>query len=128
MPHAARHAPESLCDRLEEEWLADLSERSDCLTRLNFALGCYWAAAVIRHDHPTLEAVPLSTATADNSMSAYFNTGLPPRTLHRRRSSTWRSTSTARWCGTEGPSPACSNSKATCAQRLRAAVAPVGGT
>jgi biopolymer transport protein ExbD len=47
---AARQAPADLAERLEEEWLADLSERPGLSKRLSFAVGCCWAAAVIERD------------------------------------------------------------------------------
>lgn len=47
---AARRAPATLATRLEEEWLADLFEQHSLISRLNFALGCLWAATVISSD------------------------------------------------------------------------------
>lgn len=47
---AARSAPPSLSERLEEEWLADLAARHGTLARLCFALGCTWARRVIVHE------------------------------------------------------------------------------
>ena len=44
---AARGAPESLSQRLEEEWLADCAARPSAMSRLRFALGCCWATQVI---------------------------------------------------------------------------------
>ena len=48
---AARGAPPSLTERLEEEWLADLATRAGVLSRLRFAFGCCWATRVIAHEH-----------------------------------------------------------------------------
>jgi TonB family protein len=48
---AARNAPESLSERLEEEWLADVHARSRAWSRLSFALGCCWATRVIAREH-----------------------------------------------------------------------------
>lgn len=48
---AAQHAPGVLCERLEEEWLADLSEQRGCIARLRFALGCCWATLAIAREH-----------------------------------------------------------------------------
>jgi hypothetical protein len=48
---AARRAPSSLSERLEEEWLAAIPEQRGRLRRLSFALGCCWAAMAIRRDH-----------------------------------------------------------------------------
>ncbi len=46
---AAHKAPTALCERLEEEWLADLQSRSG-FARLRLALGCCWATTVITRD------------------------------------------------------------------------------
>ena len=62
---AARRAPECLCSRLEEEWLADSEYRSSALARLRFAVGCCWATVVIVHDFPRSAvpaAIPAATA------------------------------------------------------------------
>jgi TonB family protein len=48
--YAARNAPLSLSERLQEEWLADLTARSGGWARLRFGLGCCWAARVIQHE------------------------------------------------------------------------------
>jgi TonB family protein len=48
---AARSAPGSLAARLEEEWLADIQERTSSLGRLRFALGCCWAGFAIGLEH-----------------------------------------------------------------------------
>lgn len=48
--HAARRAPEALCARLEEEWLADSEARAAALSRMSFAVGCCWAALTIAND------------------------------------------------------------------------------
>jgi TonB family protein len=48
--HAARKAPAALCERLEEEWLADLQSRSGSVARLRLALGCCWATGVITRE------------------------------------------------------------------------------
>lgn len=49
--HAARRSPAVLAHRLEEEWLADLSAQRGALSRLRFALGCFWAMRVIARDY-----------------------------------------------------------------------------
>ncbi len=54
---AARIAPSSLSARLEEEWLADLHERTSASSRLAFALGCCWASAAIGREHRLAVAV-----------------------------------------------------------------------
>jgi TonB family protein len=48
--YAARHPPSDLSERLEEEWLADLTAQTGPLAKLRFALGCCWARQVIAHD------------------------------------------------------------------------------
>jgi TonB family protein len=48
---AAHRAPDSLEERLEEEWLADLAEQRRPLSRLRFAFGCCWAIHVIGREH-----------------------------------------------------------------------------
>jgi TonB family protein len=48
---AARAAPPALGERLQEEWLADLSVRHSALARLGFALGCCWATVVIGREY-----------------------------------------------------------------------------
>ena len=47
---AAHRAPPALSQRLEEEWLADLTARRGVIPRLRFALGCSWATRVIAHE------------------------------------------------------------------------------
>lgn len=58
---AACNTPQFLCERLEEEWLADLAQRRGRMSQLRFALGCYWAATVISHDLGTV-SVPASSS------------------------------------------------------------------
>jgi biopolymer transport protein ExbD len=75
---AARSAPESLSERLEEEWLAHLTERRGPMSRLSFALGCYWAAIVIPHDPCPVQApAPAATTTRDVTIMAYAYRGTP---------------------------------------------------
>ena len=64
--HAARHAPPALSERLEEEWLADLSGRHGAIPRLSFALGCCWATRVIAHEL----GVPVRAAAATAERAA----------------------------------------------------------
>jgi hypothetical protein len=59
---AARAAPGSLSARLEEEWLADLYQRTSGLSRLRFAIGCYWAGAAIGREHRSARVSVASTA------------------------------------------------------------------
>ncbi len=75
---AARTAPESLRERLEEEWLADLSERPGRLSRLSFAFGCYWAARVIAHNHCAVTVPATISPTRDEPMAAYVHRGAAP--------------------------------------------------
>jgi TonB family protein len=79
--HAARHAPQSFAQRLEEEWLADLAERPSELSRLRFAVGCCWATQVIAREHQR-SAVPV-TGTVAGTGFASMNFG-----ERSRRSST----------------------------------------
>jgi biopolymer transport protein ExbD len=48
--HAAGRAPMTLSERLREEWLADLSDQRGQMARLKHALGCYWAALLMKDD------------------------------------------------------------------------------
>jgi protein TonB len=74
--HAARRAPQSLSERLEEEWLADLTARPSALSRLRFALGCCWATQVITLEfQPTRAPIGASGATAKH-LSVYAGAGL----------------------------------------------------
>lgn len=59
---AARSAPASLAERLEEEWSADVATRLSTLSRLRFALGCCWATRVIAHEH-RVSSVPVTGST-----------------------------------------------------------------
>jgi biopolymer transport protein ExbD len=47
---AAQRTPATLAERLQEEWLADLSDHRGRMAQLRLALGCYWAAILIKHD------------------------------------------------------------------------------
>jgi TonB family protein len=69
--HAARHAPEALAERLEEEWLADLEARTSGVSRLRFAIGCCWATQVIAWEHQPSKAAVSSTAVAGQGLIAY---------------------------------------------------------
>ena len=66
---AARTAPSSLSARLEEEWLADMQERTSALSRLRFAVGCYWASVAIGLEHRTAGVAVASTAPGNVSLS-----------------------------------------------------------
>jgi TonB family protein len=65
---AARTAPSSLSARLEEEWLADMHERTSGLSRLRFAVGCYWASVAIGLEHRTAGVAVASTAQGNVSL------------------------------------------------------------
>jgi len=65
---AARTAPSSLSARLEEEWLADMRERTSGLSRLRFAAGCYWASLAIGLEHRPLSVPVASPAQADGAL------------------------------------------------------------
>jgi biopolymer transport protein ExbD len=72
---AARAAPQSLSERLEEEWSADLAEQRGRMSQLSFALGCYWAAAVISHGHCAAKAPATSPPMEYKTMTAYAYQG-----------------------------------------------------
>jgi TonB family protein len=69
--HAARNAPPSLSERLEEEWLADLSDRSGTMARLRFGVGCCWATRVIAHEYSAPKVLATISATGNKVMNAY---------------------------------------------------------
>ena len=66
--HAARNAPATLSERLEEEWLADLAAQRGALSRLRFALGCCWAMRVIARDYLAAGAAAGSSATGQEAI------------------------------------------------------------
>jgi TonB family protein len=68
---AARRAPESLSQRLQEEWLADWAARTSALSRLRLAIGCCWATRVIALEFQPATIAAAGPAVAGNSMSAY---------------------------------------------------------
>ena len=72
--HAARRAPTSLSERLEEEWLADLATRPTTASRLRFALGCCWATRVIAYELGASSAPIASASGSDDLTVAYFHT------------------------------------------------------
>jgi TonB family protein len=84
--HAARRAPDSLSERLEEEWLADLAERCGRISRLRFAVGCCWATSVIAHDHGAA-ALPATSSPVGHALLGYANADYPP--LFSRRTITF---------------------------------------
>lgn len=68
---AARAAPESLSERLEEEWRADLAARSSAMSRLRFAAGCCWATQVIASEHQPSPVPVSSSVVAGKTLVAY---------------------------------------------------------
>jgi len=70
LKRAARRAPPLLAERLEEEWLADMSARRTSVARLRLAIGCCWAASVIAHEHGT-PSVAAATARGAKTLAAY---------------------------------------------------------
>jgi biopolymer transport protein ExbD len=72
---AARAAPQSLSERLEEEWSADSAQRLGRMSQLSFALGCYWASKVIRHDHWTVSVAAASSPMEYRTMTANAHRG-----------------------------------------------------
>lgn len=66
---AARHAPQSFAQRLEEEWLADLAERPSEMSRLRFAIGCCWATQVIARQYQR-SAVPVTGIVTDTGFAS----------------------------------------------------------
>src|SRR5882724_11126976 len=82
---AARNAPQGLSERLGEEWLADLAQRGGRMSQLSFALGCYWAATVITHDHVTVKVPEMSSPMAYKTVTASAHRG--PSLFSRRTTS-----------------------------------------
>lgn len=68
---AARKAPPGLADRLEEEWLADLTGRQGAFARIRFGLGCCWATRVIAREFGTAAAAAGSSASGQRVLVAY---------------------------------------------------------
>ena len=68
---AARNAPPSLSERLEEEWLADLEARRGQMARLRFGFGCCWATRVIALEHCAQKLPATASATGHRIMTAY---------------------------------------------------------
>jgi Gram-negative bacterial TonB protein C-terminal len=69
--HAARTAPASLSERLEEEWLADFEQRRGALARLRFGVGCCWATRVIALEHFEPKVAAAGTTTGSKVMTAF---------------------------------------------------------
>jgi Biopolymer transport protein ExbD/TolR len=75
---AAHRVPASLAERLREEWLADLSERQGTVARLRLALGCYWAAHLIKHDCRAVSAPAALAPASDRATLAVIRQGFSP--------------------------------------------------
>ncbi|HXC11138.1 MAG TPA: energy transducer TonB [Steroidobacteraceae bacterium] len=73
--HAARRAPESLSQRLQEEWLADWTVRTSAMSRLRFALGCCWATRVIALEFQPSGVLVASPAVAGKWVSVLSQHG-----------------------------------------------------
>ena len=69
---AARHAPHTFAQRLEEEWLADLAQRNSAMSRLSFAIGCCWATRIIASEHRSSAVAATSPVTAAGFASLDF--------------------------------------------------------
>jgi biopolymer transport protein ExbD len=67
---AAHRAPAALAKRLQEEWLADLSDHRGRIARLRLALGCYWAAMLIRHDCGAVSTPVMTSPAGGMTMAA----------------------------------------------------------
>src|SRR5258708_1564978 len=65
--HAACRAPESLSQRLEEEWLADFAARPSAMSRLRFAIGCCWATQIIALQYQP-SSVPVTSAVVEGKL------------------------------------------------------------
>jgi protein TonB len=75
---AARRAPPDLAERLEEEWLADLTVQPSALACLCFALGCCRATCVIAREHAVTRIA--TSSTGGKTMTLDLPTSLPRRT------------------------------------------------
>jgi biopolymer transport protein ExbD len=67
---AALRAPRALAERLQEEWLADLSDQRGRIARLRLALGCYSAAIRIKHDCCAVSTPAMTSAATGMTMAA----------------------------------------------------------
>lgn len=68
---AARRAPAPLAERLEEEWLADLSTRTSSMSRWGFALGCCWATGIIARQHGVVASPAAATGAATGATGTW---------------------------------------------------------
>lgn len=67
---AARKAPPDLAQRLEEEWLADLTARQSALGRVRLGLGCCWATRVIAREFGVAAAASAGSASGQQLLVA----------------------------------------------------------
>jgi periplasmic protein TonB len=77
---AARNAPPSLSERLQEEWLAALADRRGRLSRLRLAVGCCWATTVIARDY----AAPLAATGRAGAQALTVHASPDPSFVSRR--------------------------------------------
>jgi biopolymer transport protein ExbD len=76
--HAARRTPTEFSERLREEWLADLSYQHGPMSRLRLALGCYWAAIIIKHDCCTVSTSTAGSSLWDRTVMTTVGRGMSP--------------------------------------------------
>jgi TonB family protein len=69
---AARQAPPELAQRLEEEWLADLTARQSALARIRFGLGCCWATRVIAREFGTAVGATAGSASGQRLLVDWY--------------------------------------------------------
>jgi transmembrane sensor len=81
---AAKMAPEAICHRLEEEWLADLSALDGPLMQLRFALGCCLAALAMRGDRSDAPLSRTGRNAVEDPPSSRLWAGLKPPFAKRR--------------------------------------------
>ena len=67
----ARKAPPGLAERLEEEWLADLTARQGAFARIRFGLGCCWATRVIAREFGVAAAAAHGPASGQHVLVGY---------------------------------------------------------
>lgn len=68
---AARKAPPGLTERLEEEWLADLSTRRGAFSRIRFGVGCCWATRIIAREFGAAAVAAASTGSGQRLLVAH---------------------------------------------------------
>ncbi len=68
---AARKAPPGLRERLEEEWLADLTARQGAFSRIRFGLGCCWATRVIAREFGAAAAATAGSPSGQRLLIAH---------------------------------------------------------